>query len=274
MAGPRCRAGVPLITGPPRPAVPMAAPAPSRGGCRPWCTAPSAALAAELVQAATGSATRRGRSEYRPGAHAAGHRRRQMAAWRGTSGHAGDRAGAPMGDRGRPSQGRVLRAVALQGSSGRATWRRGGRHVFPLTGSPWPSSCGWSWTGWWTGAPGNPGAVSAISAIIRVIWAASASYMGSCSDNPSAVGPSLTRPEAAGHDFGRLKAILLTHAHWDHMSGMPDFPGLPIIAVVWDLGRGKAVSRLSGRLCPTRRCPVRRRRTPTRRRGSPPGECL
>ena len=116
--------------------------------------------------------------------------------------------------------------------------------------------------------------MSAISAIIRVIWAASASYMGSCSHNPSAVGPSLTRPEAAGHDFGRLKAILLTHAHWDHMSGMPDFPGLPIIAVVWDLGRGKAVSRLSGRLWPTRRCPVRRRGTPTRRRGSPPGECL
>ena len=105
----------------------MAAPAPSRGGCWPWCTAPSAALTAELAQAATGLATRRGRSEYRPGAHAAGHRSRQMAAWRGTSGHAGDRTGAPMGDRGRPFQGRVLRAVALQGSSGRATWRRGGR---------------------------------------------------------------------------------------------------------------------------------------------------
>jgi len=114
VAGPQCQAGVPLITGPPRPAVPMAARAPSRGGCWPWCSAPSAALAAELAQAATGLATRRGRSEYRPGAHAAGHRSRQMAAWRGTSGQAGDRTGAPMGDRGRPSQGRVLRAVALQ----------------------------------------------------------------------------------------------------------------------------------------------------------------
>ena len=142
VAGPRCRAGVPLITGPPRPAVPTAARAPSRGGCWPWCTAPSAALAAELAQAATGSATRRGRSEYRPGAHAAGHRSRQMAAWRGASGHAGDRTGAPMGDRGRPSQGRVLRAVALQGSSGRATWQRGGRHVFSLTAPPLTSSPG------------------------------------------------------------------------------------------------------------------------------------
>src|SRR5215813_12752477 len=45
-------------------------------------------------------------------------------------------------------------------------------------------------------------------------------------------------------------------------------------AVVWDLGRGKPVRRFSGRLWPTRRCPVRRRCTPTRRRGSIPGECL
>jgi hypothetical protein len=80
VASPRCRAGVPLITGPPRPAVPMAARAHSHGRCWPWCTAPSAALAAELAQAATGLATRRGRSEYRPGAYAAGHRSRQMAA--------------------------------------------------------------------------------------------------------------------------------------------------------------------------------------------------
>ena len=32
---------------------------------------------------------------------------------------------------------------------------------------------------------------------------------------------------AAGYDRARLRAILLTHAHWDHLSGVPDFPGTP-----------------------------------------------
>jgi glyoxylase-like metal-dependent hydrolase (beta-lactamase superfamily II) len=36
--------------------------------------------------------------------------------------------------------------------------------------------------------------------------------------------PAADQLEAAGYDAGRLKAILLTHAHWDHMSGLPDFP--------------------------------------------------
>jgi len=34
---------------------------------------------------------------------------------------------------------------------------------------------------------------------------------------------------AADYDFDRLSGILLTHAHWDHMSGIPDFPDLPVL---------------------------------------------
>jgi len=35
--------------------------------------------------------------------------------------------------------------------------------------------------------------------------------------------------EAAGYDRKSLRAILLTHAHWDHASGVPEFPGTPIL---------------------------------------------
>lgn len=41
--------------------------------------------------------------------------------------------------------------------------------------------------------------------------------------------PAVDQLEAAGYDFGRLSGILLTHAHWDHMSGIPDFPDLPVL---------------------------------------------
>ena len=34
--------------------------------------------------------------------------------------------------------------------------------------------------------------------------------------------------DAAGYDRGRLRAILLTHAHWDHASGAADFPTTPV----------------------------------------------
>ncbi|MCW5790445.1 MAG: MBL fold metallo-hydrolase [Polyangiaceae bacterium] len=46
---------------------------------------------------------------------------------------------------------------------------------------------------------------------------------------------SYTRGEAArdtlarsGYDFTRLRAILLTHSHWDHASGLSDFPETPV----------------------------------------------
>src|SRR5262245_18534387 len=34
--------------------------------------------------------------------------------------------------------------------------------------------------------------------------------------------------DAAGYDRARLRAILLTHAHWDHVSGVPEFSGTPV----------------------------------------------
>jgi glyoxylase-like metal-dependent hydrolase (beta-lactamase superfamily II) len=37
--------------------------------------------------------------------------------------------------------------------------------------------------------------------------------------------PAVDQLTAAGID---LRAILLTHSHWDHVSGLPDFPGLPV----------------------------------------------
>ena len=34
--------------------------------------------------------------------------------------------------------------------------------------------------------------------------------------------------DAIGYPRKLLRAILLTHAHWDHVSGVPDFPGTPV----------------------------------------------
>jgi glyoxylase-like metal-dependent hydrolase (beta-lactamase superfamily II) len=35
--------------------------------------------------------------------------------------------------------------------------------------------------------------------------------------------------DAMGYDRSRLRGILLTHAHWDHVSGISDFPGVPVL---------------------------------------------
>jgi len=40
--------------------------------------------------------------------------------------------------------------------------------------------------------------------------------------------PAADQLRAAGYDQQSLRAILLTHAHWDHVSGLPDFPGVPV----------------------------------------------
>jgi glyoxylase-like metal-dependent hydrolase (beta-lactamase superfamily II) len=42
-------------------------------------------------------------------------------------------------------------------------------------------------------------------------------------------GPAAERLDAAGYDRKRLRGILLTHAHWDHASGVADFGDLPIL---------------------------------------------
>src|SRR5215470_1419926 len=35
--------------------------------------------------------------------------------------------------------------------------------------------------------------------------------------------------DASGYDRKNLRSILLTHAHWDHVSGVADFPGVPVL---------------------------------------------
>ena len=40
--------------------------------------------------------------------------------------------------------------------------------------------------------------------------------------------PAADQLKAAGYGQEALRAILRTHAHWDHVSGLPDFPDVPV----------------------------------------------
>jgi glyoxylase-like metal-dependent hydrolase (beta-lactamase superfamily II) len=43
------------------------------------------------------------------------------------------------------------------------------------------------------------------------------------------LSPAADQLEAAGYDLTSLSGILLTHAHWDHISGVPDFAEVPVL---------------------------------------------
>ena len=61
--------------------------------------------------------------------------------------------------------------------------------------------------------------------------------------------PATDQLDAGGYDRARLRYILLTHGHWDHVSGVADFPGVPVLVTaaerrfIYDDGFAMATAR-------------------------------
>jgi N-acyl homoserine lactone hydrolase len=61
--------------------------------------------------------------------------------------------------------------------------------------------------------------------------------------------PAAAQLDASGYDRGNLRGIVLTHAHWDHVSGASDFAGTPVLvnaeekAFIRDGGFSSVVAR-------------------------------
>jgi glyoxylase-like metal-dependent hydrolase (beta-lactamase superfamily II) len=56
--------------------------------------------------------------------------------------------------------------------------------------------------------------------------------------------PAADQLDQAGYDRKALRAVILTHAHWDHVSGIPDFPETP----VWVPAEERTFIREGGRI--------------------------